>query len=63
MSARILNHVSRSPTQTEFATYQMHTSSTVKLYEAIQSAIFQTLDAYSDLGQPQYQTKHDTGLE
>ncbi len=63
MSARILNHVSRTPTQTEFATHSMHTSSTVKLNEAIQLAIFRTIDACSDFEQPQYQTRSNTGLE
>lgn len=41
----------------------MHTSSTVKLYEAIQLAIFRTIDACSDLEEPQYQTRPDTSLE
>ncbi len=63
MSARILNHVSHPPTQAEFATHQMHTSSTVKLYEAIVLAISRTIDACSDFEQPQYQTRPDTSLE
>lgn len=60
MSARIFNQVSRTPTQTESATHQMHTSSMVKLYEAIQLAIFRTIDTYSDFEQLQYQTRPNT---
>ena len=63
MSARILNHVSHPPTQAKFATHHMHTSSTVKLYEAIVLAISRTIDACSDFEQPQYQTRPDTSLE
>ena len=63
MSARILNHVSLAPNHTYFATHQMHTSSTVKLYEVIQLAIFRTIDACSDFEQPQYQTRLNTSLE
>ena len=60
MSARIFNQVSRTPTQTESVTHQKHTSSMVKLYEAIQLAIFRTIDTYSDFEQLQYQTRPNT---
>ena len=63
MSERILNHVSLASNQTDFATHQKHTSSTVKLYEVIQLAIFRTIDTCSDFEQPQDQTRLNTSLE
>ena len=63
MSARILNLVSHLPTETEFTTHQMHTSSTVKLYEAILLAISRTANARSGSQQPQHQIGLDTSLE